>query len=914
MRQRIVWIGLSLALAACSSNGGGGGGGGTDGGTDGGTQSPFDVVQAAVNTSIPNLQGPVEVMRDESGTVHIFCTVDADCFRASGYVQAYDRLFEMDYYRHVAEGRLGAFFGNLPGIRGTDRYLRRFMSTLDGREVYDVMAENLSPEAQTMADAFTEGVNAYLDDLAAGKAWTEPSPEYESGVVYGGRVATGQYTPEPWRVVDSLAIGRLFSYQLSGGGFSEELNLAKWAAALDPADFADLQDSRPVDPTVVLPNFYGGQPLAAPMRLTPAIHARLKKLAPAVRDALASVADAEARAQTFGPEAGSNNWVVAPKNTSTGRPLVSNDPHLSLETPPVWWTVHYDSVSMPGATGALQAKGNAFPGVPVILIGHTSDIAWGDTVVGYDVIDAYAETVTGVDTVSFKGSDVTVQKVTVKMPKGTGQNDFDEEKICIVPNHGPILSAPGMSDDDLADPSKPCVDPSVGTTAFSAKWTGQEPTYEFDAFQGLLYAKNVDDAQAALTHFKVGAQNFVVGDTSGNILYDPHANVPIRDNYVDNPPFFPLPGDGSAEWTGMIPDADLPQVKNPDRGWVVTANNDVVGFTLDGNPLNDEYYFYFTNADGLRAGRITTLLQDGLAGGKVGPDDMKSIQTDTYWQLAALMAPYITQAAQNEPDLVSSLGIQDLVDSIDGWTFATPTGLTGADPTSPAVTDTSVRAESQATTIFASWLFHALDRTFADEEKAAGLISGDHVSTGQQSYKALYFALPNADAHWWDDVSTPDVTETRDQVLLHALADAKDELSSAIDADPTKWMWGRVHINDFPSALGQVGYDPYANPSVANNGAISTVDVANFGRSYHVGAGASMRIVSDVNPDGVEAWMILPGGEVDQTDSANRGDQLPLWLDDQYLVFPFTLDAAISAAQSRAAAELKPGARWSFSP
>ena len=902
-RRLVPLLALCLLAAGCPKPGGGGG-------TDGGTPDPFAGLTADATVKVSGMTAAADVLRDEQGIAHIFCKTDLDCIRAEGYVMAHDRLFEMDFYRHYAEGRLGAITPSA-FVRPTDRYYRRMMTGRDGTWVVDAMDKALPDTDRAYLQAFTDGVNAYIADIGK-QPWAKASDEYQYPLLN-----QGVSPPAPWTIKDSLAVGRLFSYQLSNS-FDDEVNQAVWASKLDPQTYQDLQLSKPVDPTFVLPNFYGGAPLSSPLDPAPFLR-RMHDLAPLV-DQLQQYDEAQKalRLAPLGPHPGSNDWIVSAGLSSTGHPLVANDPHLSLYAPSVWWSVHLDSMSRPGATGSLEAKGNTFPGVPGVIIGTTQHIGWGVTTVGYDVTDVYVEQVTGVDKVSFNGQDVTVKKVTVKMPTGPGADQYDTEKVCVVPEHGPIMMVTGMSDQDLADPSKPCVDPAVGTTAISVRWTGQDPSNELGAFRGLLYAQNVNEAKTAIAKFQVGAQNFVVGDTAGHILYDPHATVPIRGgDLTTNPPWLPMPGDGSTEWTGTISDADLPQAMDPQKGWVVTANNDQVGTTEDNNPLNDKYYLYFTNAIGIRAGRITKLLKDTISqNGKVSPDDMKRIQNDAYYQFGALMVPFLQQAATDDPSDVTTMGLKPYLDRLANWSFDTPTGLDGSDPAaSSPVTDAKTLSDSIATTIFASWYFHALDDTLADELTAAGIIKpGASVPGGGQMDKAFYFICKENKDTYFDNVSTTGTTETRDQVLLGALKEAVASLTAKLGADPSKWLWGRLHVTDLPSPFGAFSSnDPYKGPTVANNGGLYTVDVSPYGRSYHNGHGPSMRIVTDVDPAGVKSWQVIPGGEIDFLASPNREDQLPLWLSGDYLDIPFSLDGAISAEKKRDAAGTLPG-RWVFGP
>ena len=902
-RRQLALLLAPVALFLGCSEGGGGGGEGYE--------DPFAGLEVDHEIALSNLEGRVEVLRDPNGVAHIFCQYELDCIRAQGFVQAHDRFFQMDFFRSLASGRLGRAVGRIPQARGPDRFYRRMMTASDGRPVVEHIEESLSPETRAFVQAFADGVNDYL--AVMGKApWAPVPDEYASPfIVYGQDLIDGNYQPEPWTVTDTLHIARFFTFVLSDR-FDEELRLADYAARLDPQMFSDLLPVQPLDPTFAVPGFYERRNLGRPFRLRAETAQAVARVRPLIEGLRSQREAMGALRNPFGEWPGSNNWIVHSSKSETGNPLVANDPHLSLTAPALWWETHLDAVSLPGATGELKVKGVIFPGTPGVIIGHTQHLAWGDTVVGYDVTDLYVEEVAGVDQVLFEGQPVQVVKTVVRFPVGPGPDDYDEEKICVVPHHGPIMVADGMTDDELADPDLPCVDPARGAKALSVRWVGQMPTQELDVVWRLLHAKDVDEAKAALDDWGVGAQNWVVGDTAGNILYYPRALVPIRKWDLEQaPPFLPLPGTGKYEWSGWIPNEDIPQAKNPSAGFVVTANADIAGVTEDGNPLNDPYYLYWGVDLGLRAGRITRLLEKALEDGVVTVEEMKAIQNDDYWELAELLVPYILAAADSRPDLVSGLDLDGAIARLRAWNFETPTGLATDDPDGPLSMDTKEVSDAVAASLFGAWYYAVLDRTYLDELVAAGVVQGRQAPTDQPFQKALYFMLRDGNDTYWDDVSTPE-KETQEDVLLKALRDAMDRLETAIGGPMDEWVWGRVHVMPLYSPFGQLGAptDDYQYAPRANGGGMHSIDVANYNRNFEQHAGPSLRIVTDVSPDGVRSWQVIPGGIVDDMGDPNREDQLSLWLAGEYKALPFDAAGALEAAKVRAATNLPDGARW----
>jgi penicillin G amidase len=870
-------------------------------------KNPFEDIETAVEVRIPGLDAPVEVLRDRYGVPHIYCETDLDCIRVQGYVQAHDRLFTMDVYRRYAQGTLGQLFITQAKelVRPIDRQQRLMFMAADGRSVIDHIAEGLDDDTRAMLEAYTEGVNAYISAYG-----TDAAPKHAQYEI--DFIQFDSQVPAPWTIEDSIGIGRLFSYMLSQS-LDREMRMSYYADRLDEQTFRDLVPLRPMDPTYVVPGFYEGQALSPPPAIPEAARERLARARPLL-DSFRETLESNARLRLpFGPMPGSNNWVVHGSLTDTGEVFVAEDPHLELSAPPIFHEVHLDAVSLPGATGRIKARGVAFPGTPGIIIGHTDHVAWAVTVVGYDVTDVYVETVTGPNSVRFDGEDVAVERITVQYPVDAHEA-YEEEKICLVPHHGPIFEAAGG--DDLFEPSTPCFDPEASDTALSVRWTGMAPTYEVRTVRLLLQAEDLGEALAAIDHFGVGAQNWVLGDRNGDIAYYPRADVPIRDNPRDNPPWLPMSGEGDAEWIGIIPNAELPQAHNPERGFIVTANNDIAGVTDDDDPLSVGHYLYPSMDLGLRAGRITRLLEEAMEGGrKLTFEDMIRIQTDTKSDLGAWTVPYLLEAADARPDLVAALDLEDAITRLRAWQFDTPTGLATSDPDGPASLDPEERAEAIGASLFGAWWFAVIDRTMYHVLDSANATRGsDRVPMEQPIEKAMYFILSEGDKdHYFDDSRT-ETTETREDVLLQALADATESLRVRLGSDPDEWLWGRLHQVMFRSFFGQVGVPTeWDLGPVANPGGQHTVNVANYNRNYVQHSGAALRMITAIGADGLHGVQSIPGGNIDQRSHPNRDDQIEMWLAGEFKEIGFDVPGTRAGAEARTEAGLG-DVRWVFKP
>lgn len=331
------------------------------------------------------LDSDVKVTRDSIGVPHIEAESDADLYRAQGYVQAQDRLFQMDLSRRQASGRLAEVVGAAAVER--DKFFRAFSL----RDAAEKSWEGYDEEAKQVLEWYAEGVNAFMEE-----AKTESELSYEFALL--------GYEPEEWTPTDSLTIGKFMAYDL--GGHWSSLAVRHWALNEFPEEKAkELFITYPEN--------------------APSIIAANKKQPVEVAGAF----DASLVPPEFN---GSNNWVVSGDKTESGKPLLADDPHLGLSTPSIWYQMHLESPEQ-------NVSGVIFAGIPGIILGHNEKIAWGVTNVGPDVQDLYIETPNPEDPTQFlyegKWEQAEVRKEPIKVKDGATE-DFE----VLVTRHGPIIS------------------------------------------------------------------------------------------------------------------------------------------------------------------------------------------------------------------------------------------------------------------------------------------------------------------------------------------------------------------------------------------------------------------------------------------------------------------------------------------
>ncbi|MCZ7583116.1 MAG: penicillin acylase family protein [Deltaproteobacteria bacterium] len=596
-------------------------------------------------------------------------------------------------------------------------------------------------------------------------------------------------------------------------------------------------------------------------------------------------------AESFKPFAdgldASNNWITSP-SINGGVGYLANDPHLSLTFPSVFMLGFLDTKELGG--GTIRTWGSVFPGTPLTVIGANDNLAWGETVAGYDVLDVYEEDLVLEDeepvAVNFDGGEVDLIKVTLTFEVADADKATETADVYVVPHHGPIIP-------DSID----------GTTALSYRWTGHEPTQEIRAFVGLAQTSTVDDAFEAIEYFDVGAQNFVLQDTAGDIGYYPHAKVPLRDwDLSTYKPWFVLPGDGTAEWNGYIPNEDLPKVKNPERGYLVTANNDINGTLQSGDPTDGEYYWYFDRAVGYRAQRADEMLTELAEAKGFTLDDHKAVQTDVRSNYARDLVDATLDVLGGDLSNLSA-DAETLIGYWDGWSFDLSTGLAGSDPGGDASADATERAGAVAAMFFAAYETELRRGIFGDELDDAGL-DFDADENDQSVVAALGFMTDAVEDAIFDDTGTGG-TETRKDVVEAALSAAAaaviDDLPAMEGYPPEEWYWGRVHhlvLEHLAFAAFDLHFldqGPFAIP-----GGMYTVNVAGYPRnnvSFDTTSGPSLRIIHEFSGGGIQTHLTIPGGMRPEVGDPHQLDLLDLWLAHDYYNIPNTVDTVLDAAE-----------------
>ena len=716
------------------------------------TVAPKSFPQIDGEIPLEGLDGQVDIYRDAMGIPHIFATTAHDLFFAQGYVHAQDRFWQMDFYRHVGEGRVAEMFGS------SQVQADMFLTTLGWRRTSQEEYEALDPKHKAILQSYADGVNAYLN----GKSNEELSLEY---AVLDLPIINPDYVIEPWEPVNTLAWARALAWDLKDN-INEEIERAILMKTLTPQQLAELYPPYPADHPLIVNDIgdgsAGGTPPSFAFKDIPA------ELFTAVEHN-ASLLDGMLGSPERGK--GSNSWVVSGELTKTGKPLLANDPHLGINMPSIWYQVGLHCFPK-NEECPFDLAGFSLAGGPGILLGHNDKIAWGFTFAEEDVMDLFIERVNPENPNQYEVNgewvDFDIRTETINVAGG------DPVEITVrATRHGPVISETYGSLKNEGDPEDSefvafkdragieLPEHYVIALSWTALSTGN--TYKqsnpFVAIWGFNAAQNWEEFREAARHLNAPGQNLAYADVDGNIGYQTSGTIPIRKN---GDGLAPVPGWNSEfDWIGAIPFEELPWTLNPAEGYIAPVNNKIVGddypYLIAGDQAGYDY--------GFRAERVVDLIES--APGKIDIAYFQLMQADAYDASAETFVPLLLQLDPKFEKPNEAVAF----DSLRNW-------------------DYQAVVNSQAAAVYAAFWRHLLKNTFNDE------LPEDYWADGGDRWFEVTRNL-SADSAWWDDVSTAGVAETRDDILKKSFIEGVAELEELLGDDPAQWTWGGIHVSNF---------------------------------------------------------------------------------------------------------------------
>ncbi|RKN04161.1 penicillin acylase family protein [Streptomyces radicis] len=876
--------------------------------------------QVSGEIAIEGLSAPVTVTRDGNGIPQLYADSADDLFLAQGYVHAQDRFWEMDVRRHMTSGRLSEMFGD--GQVETDAFLRTLGWRQVAQEEYDTL---LTDETKAYLQAYADGVNAYLAE--------RDGPELS--VEYAALGFVNDYAPEPWDPVDSVAWLKAMAWDLRGN-MQEEIDRSLLAERLSPEEIEQLYPEYPYDrnrPIVTENDADGTDGLEGDGIGTPppgsglpgeglgdgigedpeGVGSEIGYESPddalgGAATQLASVSETldeiPALLGTNGSGIGSNSWVVSGDYTTTGSPLLANDPHLSPSLPGIWYQMglHCSEVS---AECPFDVSGFSFSGMPGVIIGHNQDISWGLTNLGADVSDLRLEKLEDGNYLH-DGEQIPYDTRTEVIAVAGGE---PREITVRETENGPIISDRGEEFADVGD-SAP-VDSSAPDRgegyAVSLTWTALQPTGTMNAVFSLNTATNWDEFRAAAQDFAVPSQNLVYADTEGNIGYQAPGLIPIRGEGEGR---YPSPGwDSAYDWVDFIPQDELPREFNPERGYIVTANQAVVDPDTYDYALTEDWSY------GTRSQRIEELLLATIEdGGKISMGDMQSIQLDNSNEMAETLVPYLLDVE------IGDEYVREAQQLLEGWDFTQDADSAAAAYYNAVWRNVlqlafgnklpkELRVEGQCLRVPPADESQPLENLDGGERliTECGERSRDTAQPdgGDRWFEVVRGIIEDPDNVWWQaqGTTTQPAVDNRDDLLARAMRDARYELTAELGKDMDTWSWGRLHrlmLNN--QTLGTEGPGPVQwllNRGPWNlSGGADAVDASgwNAAGGYDITWVPSMRMVVSLDNFDESLWINLTGAS-GHAYHDNYTDQTDLWADGEYLPWAYGRDAVEESAE-----------------
>lgn len=585
-----------------------------------------DPVADTEELRIPGLKDKVEVVYDKRMVPHIFAQNNHDLYLAQGYVTAQLRLWQMETQTRYAAGRLSEVFGPGPTV-DIDRRFRRMGLEWAAKRSLHAMMQN--PTTRDMLLAYTEGVNAYIDQL-------KPSQ-------YPLMYKLKDYAPRRWEPLHTALLLKYMTWDLTGN--STDLQLSLVAERHGPQVVTELF---PDYPTYLYPGVPDSLlPADLPRHAVATTNWAVPPAAPpATAPAVAPGAPTQpVPGVTPSPANGSNNWAIGGKRTRSGYPLLANDPHLHLSLPSVWFELQLHGPD-------VNVYGVSLPGAPGVIVGFNEGASWGVTNLTADVLDWYhiqmdkprqhykhdgkwKPLISRRDTVFVKGEEPRIE-------------------VTWHTHHGPIVWADKDRDGIPA--------------GHAMRWAGHEGGNELLTFYLLNRAQTYDTYRTALETYYCPGQNFVYADTTGTIALWSHGRVPLKKQGQGK-----LLLDGSKtedDWNGWVPLKDNPHLVNPGRQWVASANHLPAGRAYP-------YYLGWDFASWERAARIQEYL-DGER--RATPDHMRRLQTDNTHMLAQKTLPRLLEHLKAGLDRkeLNNADMAHALHALEEWDYRCEAGSLGA--------------------------------------------------------------------------------------------------------------------------------------------------------------------------------------------------------------------------------------------
>lgn len=744
------------------------------------------------------LHQSVKISHDKYGTPRIVAKSDHDAYFSLGFKHANDRLWQLEMQRRLVQGRLSEILG--AATLQQDIWMR----TLGLESAAKQSAKSLSQESIDALTAYSDGINAWIAQA--------PSLPPEFTIF--------DIKPEPWTIYDSLGWQKMFAYVLNGNLF-DEIRRDLLLQHISPKQ---------------LKFFYSYDPLEFLTEKSTQVNAELIPTSDILMQ--------------FGigyKATGSNAWVISGKHTKSGYPILANDPHLGLELPALWY-----AASLKG--DKLDASGMTLVGLPMIIFGQNSNIAWGGTSLMSDQQDLFVETSSPDFPDRYLNENVWTKfdsrvetiKISADFPAFLNESLNPVEIVVRKTVRGPIITDAYSNGDRM----------------LSLRWAALDAEDRtIDSFMKIQYAKNWDEFRESLKLLKAPGLNFLFADREGNIGYQVAGMMPKRNRGIG---ILPQLSSQVVDWAGYYDFNLLPSILNPAQGFLVSANEKM--------PHSNEIVISHDWAPSARHDRITNLLEGFIKKENlVSIEDMKLMQNDKIDLTALELLPFFQQVksrTHQESEVISQL---------NKW---------GGD----------FNSESIGATIFSTWSFYlvheifdpVLNYSWQRPERETFLAS----SVDQVNWSRLATVLQD-NSHGWckENQSSPCALEL-EKSLSRAISHL-EKLSGT--GNVSKWRWGDVSRTEFMhQPFGRVKslesiFKKTAFYAASPNSINASNNEFDIHKGYVQNFGAAFRQVIELDKSRTHEYMISTGQSgnfmsphfADMLDPFSKSELTVFVLDDQ---------------------------------
>ncbi|MHA2298984.1 MAG: penicillin acylase family protein [Candidatus Hodarchaeales archaeon] len=782
---------------------------------------------------ISGIDNEVTIIRDSWGIPHIYGNSQKDVVFALGYCHAQDRLFQMDLTLRQGMGRLSEIMGS--STLAMDKYSLRQGLMKAAQETLDYYEEKSDTDSEIAEmldnmDAYCEGVNTVIEQKITSK--TLPI-EFK----------LMDFEPTPWTRLKGFVYGKIMSDQLTYS--TMDLRATIILEEMFDGNETAMEELFPVNNThyqvPVVPTYdnYTVPPPPAKV-VTREKTRRSSEDREALIAAINNILDSTPESDKFfeQPWIGSNNWVAGGSKTTTGLPILSNDMHLSIALPHVWY-----EAQLCAPDDDLNVYGYTLTGVPLVIVGFNTHVAWGFTNVGNDAVDWYEYIWNDNQSQYWSGIEDGWKEPTVETVKIPVKGQPDEDMTIIYTEDGVIMTE------------------DTGGEMIAMRWTATvEPTHEFLALEGANKAKNWVEFNESMQYFLDPTQNVVFADDNGTIALRPTGRF-IKRSYFGEGRFVQNGSDPDLDKTWeYIPYNELPvaveyEGQPGNQGYLASANQKSAG-------PDYQYYISSTQSEPYRGRSINRLLSEA-PDGTIDVDFMKDAQCGGGELNGGILdiraesfTPFIVDAVEQSVEATTGI-YADALTVLSDWQESNDRFLMKQELVGPTLYYETM-----------NWF----DRyTWEDEWTEAGVAAG-----WPQDNMLEYLVREVPESIWFDNVSTTGVTETRDDILVLAFLKAVDILEGEFGSTVTEWLWGEYHQMDFRHMSGILtALDGGRYP---HDGSGYTL-LAAGGRS--VRGGPSERMIVDFSNKS-NSWSVIPTGASGIPTSPHYDDQIALWLGKEY--------------------------------